>query len=79
MNEHGGQMDEFGSRVTERYMTSFRFLDQDCWVSGGIVIGFSSAEEKDPFSKMVMSVGWGRLTWECPWLSIWKCVAKCVG
>ena len=56
-NEHGGQMDDLGGRVTERCailsMTQPGLLGE--WLS---LTGSSPLEEREPFGKVMASVGW---------------------
>lgn len=56
-SEHGDQMDDFGDRVTERCailsMLQLGLLSE--WWS---LTGSSPLEERDPFGKVMASVGW---------------------
>ena len=56
-SEHGDQMDDFGDRVTERCailsMPQLGLLGE--WRS---LTGSSPLEERDPFGKVMASVGW---------------------
>ena len=77
-NEHGGQMDDLGGRVTER-CASFQCRSRGCSVSG------CRSRVPHPWRRGSPLGKWWRvwvgfeMSLKCPWMPTWKQARKCVG
>lgn len=56
-NEHSGQMDDFGGRVTER-CAILSMPQPGLLVEWRLLTGSSPLEDRDPFGKVMVSVDW---------------------